>query len=103
MWAQQPRQTHTPASCPRDRRSRTTSGPNGSRMRRGGRAGERSKSRIPTAIHYVGTATAPDPHTGQLPEGSSLENYERTQRITNETGRSEEHTSELQSHSFISY
>jgi hypothetical protein len=40
-----------------------------------------------TTIHYVGTATAPDPRTGQLPEGSSLENYERTQRITNETGR----------------
>jgi hypothetical protein len=40
-----------------------------------------------TTIHYVGTATPPDPHTGRLPESSSLENYERTQRITSEAGR----------------
>src|ERR1044072_7613821 len=48
---------------------------------------QRMPSGWSTSIHYVGTGTAPDPHTGQLPEGSSLENYERTQRITNETGR----------------
>jgi len=40
-----------------------------------------------TTIHYVGTATSPDPHTGRLPVGSSLENYERTQGITSEAGR----------------
>jgi hypothetical protein len=40
-----------------------------------------------TTIHYVGTATSPDPRTGQLPDGSTLENYERTQRLTSETGR----------------
>jgi hypothetical protein len=40
-----------------------------------------------TTIHYVGTATAPDPRTGRLPEASSLVNYERTQRVTSDAGR----------------
>jgi len=40
-----------------------------------------------TTIHYVGTATSPDPRTGRLPDESSLENYERTQRVTSDAGR----------------
>ena len=40
-----------------------------------------------TTIHYVGTATSPDPRTGRLPAGASLENYERTQHVTSDAGR----------------
>jgi hypothetical protein len=40
-----------------------------------------------TTIHYFGTATSPDPRTGQLPAGATLENYERTQRLTSEAER----------------
>jgi hypothetical protein len=38
-------------------------------------------------VHYVGTATSPDPRTGQLPPGGALEYYERAQRVTSEAGR----------------
>lgn len=39
------------------------------------------------AVHYVGTAAAVDPRTGQLPPGGALEFYERGQRVTSDSGR----------------
>ena len=40
-----------------------------------------------TRSHYVGTATYPDSHTGRLPEGGELAQYERAQRVSSDAGR----------------